>query len=126
VHRVVPGFVAQMGDPLTKGLTAKSVAAIVARAEAGAPKAGDRAIGTGGPGWTIPFEPNDLLHDLGAVAMGRTQDPNSAGSQFYVTLAPAHQLDGQYAVFGSVVSGMDVVDKLAVGDLITSITLANK
>ena len=126
VHRVVPGFVMQAGDPLTKGLSAEKVAAIVARREAGTPAAGDPAIGTGGPGWTVDFEPNDLTHERGAIAMARTSDPNSAGSQFYVTLAAAHSLDGQYTVFGSVVSGIDVVDKLAVGDLIKSIAIAAK
>jgi peptidyl-prolyl cis-trans isomerase B (cyclophilin B) len=123
VHRVVAGFVMQAGDPLTKGLTAKQVVDIVARISAGTPAPGDPAIGTGGPGWTIKAEPNDLVHDRGVIAMARSQDPDSAGSQFYVTLAPAHQLDGAYTVFGRVASGMDVVDRLTVGDLITSITI---
>jgi peptidyl-prolyl cis-trans isomerase B (cyclophilin B) len=120
VHRVEPGFVVQAGDPLTRGMTAKRLKEILARLANNAPLAGDPQIGTGGPGWTIPLERNDLVHDRGVIAMARTQDPDSAGSQFYITLAPAHQLDGQYAVFGKVTAGMDVVDRLVVGDVITS------
>src|SRR5262249_38642398 len=89
-HRVIPGFVAQGGDPT-----------------------GD---GTAGPGYTIPFERNDLKHDKGVIAMARAQDPNSAGSQFYITLAPQPALDGQYVVFGRVISGMDVVEKITPRD----------
>jgi peptidyl-prolyl cis-trans isomerase B (cyclophilin B) len=63
---------------------------------------------------------NDLSHDRGVVAMARSEAEDSAGSQFYVTLAPVPSLDGQYTVFGRVVKGMEVVDKLAVGDIITS------
>ena len=59
----------------------------------------------------------------GAVAMARAQDPDSAGSQFYITLAPQPMLDGQYTVFGQVVSGMDVVKKIAKGDKIVSMTI---
>ena len=64
--------------------------------------------GTGGPGYTIKDEFNKQKHVRGVVAMARTQAPNSAGSQFYITLAPAHFLDGQYTVFGRVTSGMEV------------------
>jgi cyclophilin family peptidyl-prolyl cis-trans isomerase len=103
-HRVVPGFVAQGGDPLSKTLPA-----------------GDRRIGTGGPGWSVKAEFNKQKHDRGALAMARSQDPDSAGSQFYITLAPAHQLDGSYTVFGKVTSGMNVVDGIRVGDKIKSI-----
>jgi len=113
IHRVEPGFVVQAGDPLTKGLTAKALST-------------DPRIGSGGPGWTIPLERNDLVHDRGVIAMARTSEPDSAGSQFYITLAPAHFLDGEYAVFGAVTSGMDVVDKLAVGDAIRSITIISQ
>lgn len=88
-HRVVPGFVIQGGDP--------------------------RGDGTGGPGYTIKGEFNpELKHDAaGVVAMARRgNDPDSAGSQFYITLAPAPHLDGQYAIFGRVIEGLDVVMKI--------------
>jgi cyclophilin family peptidyl-prolyl cis-trans isomerase len=126
VHRVEAGFVVQAGDPLTKGLSGPELKAILDRRQAGAPKSTDPAIGTGGPGWTIPFEKNDLLHDRGVIAMARSQDPDSAGSQFYITLGPAHFLDGSYVVFGKVTQGMDVVDRLAVGDKIVSATVIRK
>ncbi len=79
-HRVEPNFVVQGGDP--------------------------KGDGTGGPGYTIKDEFNKQKHVRGVVAMARTQAPNSAGSQFYFTLAPAHFLDGQYTVFGRVTSGI--------------------
>jgi peptidyl-prolyl cis-trans isomerase B (cyclophilin B) len=119
VHRVVAGFVMQVGDPQTKGLTAKQVVGIVGRQQTG-PLASDPQLGAGGPGWMMKAEFNDLSHDRGVVAMARSKAEDSAGSQFYVTLAPAKSLDGQYTVFGRVVKGMEVVDKLAVGDIITS------
>jgi len=96
-HRVEPGFVVQGGDP--------------------------KGNGTGGPGYTIKDEFNKQKHVRGAVAMARTQAPNSAGSQFYIVLAPAHFLDGQYTVFGRITSGMDVVDKIKVGDKMKSVTI---
>jgi cyclophilin family peptidyl-prolyl cis-trans isomerase len=126
IHRVVPGFVVQAGDPLTKGLGRQQLVDILARREAGTPAAEDPAIGTGGPGRSIPFEGTGLLHDRGVLAMARSQDPDSAGSQFYITLDAAHDLDGSYAVFGLVTRGMDVVDKLAVGDEIISATVTKK
>lgn len=119
VHRVEAGFVMQVGDPQTKGLTAKQVVDIIGRQQTG-PLPTDPQLGSGGPGWTMKAEFNDLSHDRGVVAMARSQAEDSAGSQFYVTLAPAKSLDGQYTVFGRVVTGMEVVDKLAVGDIITS------
>lgn len=125
VHRVEPGFVMQAGDPKTKGMTAKQVADVVARQKTGAASPDDPQLGAGGPGWVMKAEFNDVKHDRGVIAMARTQDPDSAGSQFYVTLAPAHELDGQYTVFGRVVSGMPVVDKLAVGDVIQSATIVS-
>ncbi len=83
-HRYEPGFVIQGGDP--------------------------RGDGTGGSNKTIPLEIHpDLKHVEGAVGMARAMDPNSASSQFYITLAPAHFLDGKYAVFGKVIEGLDVV-----------------
>lgn len=126
VHRVVPGFVMQAGDPLTRGMSAKAVRQVVSRRDAGTSLSTDPAIGTGGPGWTIPLEQTGLVHDRGVIAMARSQDPDSAGSQFYITLAAAHSLDGQYAVFGKVTEGMDVVDALKVGDEIRSIRIVSE
>jgi peptidyl-prolyl cis-trans isomerase B (cyclophilin B) len=105
-HRVEPGFVVQGGDPLSKTLPA-----------------GDRKLGTGGPGYSIKAEFNKQKHDRGVLAMARSQDPDSAGSQFYITLGPAHFLDGQYTVFGRVTSGMNVVDGVRVGDKIKSVKI---
>jgi cyclophilin family peptidyl-prolyl cis-trans isomerase len=79
--------------------------------------------GSGGPGYTIPAEFNKQKHVRGAVAMARTQDPNSAGSQFYICLAPANFLDGQYTVFGIVTKGMDVADKVKVGDKMKTVKI---
>jgi len=89
-HRVVPGFVAQGGDP--------------------------KGDGSGGPGWTIKGEFTDMPHLKGAVAMARTNDPDSAGSQFYICLEATPFLNGNYAVFGYVLEGMDVVSSIQVGD----------
>ena len=76
-----------------------------------------RGDGSGGPGWSIPLETSpELKHVRGAVAMARSQDPDSAGSQFYILKKDASWLDGQYAVFGRVIKGMDVVDKIRAGD----------
>jgi len=92
-HRVIPGFMIQGGDPNTKpGAT-------------GAP-------GTGGPGWTVNAEFSSMHHSPGILSMARTSDPNSAGSQFFITVADANSLDGQYSIFGQVVQGMDVVNKI--------------
>ncbi len=96
-HRRVEGFVIQGGDP--------------------------NGNGTGGPGYTIEAEFNSSPHDRGALAMARSADPNSAGSQFYICLAPAHSLDGNYTVFGKVIKGMDVADKVKVGDRMKSIRI---
>jgi peptidyl-prolyl cis-trans isomerase B (cyclophilin B) len=105
-HRVEPGFVVQGGDPLSRTL-----------------KPGDPRIGTGDPGYKIKAEFNKQKHVRGVVAMARAQHPDSAGSQFYITLAPAHFLDGQYTVFGKVVAGMDVVDKIRPGDRMKSVKI---
>jgi cyclophilin family peptidyl-prolyl cis-trans isomerase len=73
--------------------------------------------GTGGPGWSIKLETNPQLKNMrGAVAMARSMNPDSAGSQFYILKKDASWLDGQYAVFGKVVQGMDVVDRIQIGD----------
>ena len=75
--------------------------------------------GTGGPGYEIPGEftangfANDLKHSRGVLSMARTMDPDSAGSQFFIMHADAPHLDGQYAAFGQVLEGMDVVDRIA-------------
>ena len=96
-HRVEPGFVVQGGDP--------------------------KGNGTGGPGYKIKAEFNKQQHLRGAVAMARSNDPDSAGSQFYIVLAPAHFLDGKYTVFGKVTSGMDVVDKIKIGDKMKTVKI---
>ena len=92
-HRVIPGFMIQGGDPLGRG--------------------------TGGPGYCIRGEfsangfKNDLKHSAGVLSMARTMAPNSAGSQFFIMHEDAPHLDGQYAAFGKVFEGMDVVDAIA-------------
>jgi cyclophilin family peptidyl-prolyl cis-trans isomerase len=105
-HRVEPGFVAQAGDPQTKTLPA-----------------GDPRLGTGGPGYKVKAEFNKQQHVRGVLAMARSQDPDSAGSQFYITLAPAHFLDGKYTVFGKVVSGMNIVDGIKKGDKMKTVKI---
>ena len=107
VHRVVNGFVVQFGDPQTRDMTKKSL------------------WGTGGSGKPIGVaEINKAhTHNLGAVAMAHAGDPKQADSQMYITLAPVHRLDPDYTVFGQVIGGMDVVQKLAVDDRITKITV---
>jgi peptidyl-prolyl cis-trans isomerase B (cyclophilin B) len=96
-HRVVPGFVVQGGDP--------------------------NGDGTGGPGYSIDSEFNDKPHLLGTVAMARSNDPNSAGSQFYICLAPQPSLDGKYTVFGQVVEGLEFLPKIKAGEKIEQIYL---
>lgn len=92
-HRVIPGFMIQGGDP--------------------------EGTGMGGPGWNIKGEfaqngwKNPIRHERGVISMARAMDPDSAGSQFFIMHADADYLDGQYAAFGRVVSGMDVVDRIA-------------
>ena len=92
-HRIIKGFMIQGGDP--------------------------NGIGTGGPGYSIKGEfrangvKNNLSHKRGVISMARSQMPNSAGSQFFICDANDEFLDGQYAAFGKVVEGMDVVDKIA-------------
>ena len=88
-HRVIPGFMIQGGDPQGSGM--------------------------GGPGYEINgefaangFTQNDIVHDTGVLSMARTMAPNSAGSQFFIMVAPAPHLDGQYAAFGKVTDGADI------------------
>jgi cyclophilin family peptidyl-prolyl cis-trans isomerase len=102
VHRVVPGFVVQFGDPQSRDMTKK-----------------DR-WGTAGSGTTIgvgEFSPK-RTHILGAVAMAHPGDAKLGDSQMYITLAPTPRLNGSYTVFGKIISGMDVVQKLAIDDVI--------
>ena len=92
-HRVIPGFMIQGGDPNTKS--------------------DDRAThGMGGPGYSINAEFNDTPHKRGILSMARSQDPNSAGSQFFIVVKDAGFLDGQYTAFGKVLSGMTVADQI--------------
>ena len=92
-HRVIPGFMIQGGDP--------------------------KGMGTGGPGYSIKGEftrngfKNDLKHERGVLSMARTMAPNSAGSQFFIMHKNSPHLDGQYASFGKVLEGMEVVDAIA-------------
>jgi peptidyl-prolyl cis-trans isomerase B (cyclophilin B) len=68
--------------------------------------------GMGGPGYNIKAEFNSTKHDRGILSMARSQDPNSAGSQFFIVVKDAHFLDGQYTAFGKVIKGMEVADKI--------------
>lgn len=117
-HRYVPGFVIQGGCPNTRDMTPEAVAA----GQAG-PKG---RPGTGGPGYRIRQEyttnPNNS-HVDGALAMARSMDPDSAGSQFYFCLGPQHGLDSGYTVFGTTLEGKDVIARLRQGDVINSVTI---
>ena len=100
-HRVEPGFVIQTGDPTGSG--------------------------RGGSGKTISLEVKpELKHDLGALGMARTNDPNSATSQFYIVTGEAHFLDGNYAVFGQTVEGIDAAKKIKVGDKMNSVRIVEE
>jgi len=92
-HRIIPGFMIQGGDPNTKTDNKSS-------------------WGTGGPGYNIKAEFSSRSHLRGIVSMARSQDPDSAGSQFFIVTADSTFLDRQYTVFGEVVEGMDVADKI--------------
>lgn len=109
VHRVEPGFVVQFGDPQSKTLPMDHP-----------------AMGTGGPGYTVKAEFNKRPFERGVLGMARAGDPDSAGSQVYIMLGPAPRLNGNYTAFGRVVSGMDVVDGIKVGDRITSVRPADR
>lgn len=91
-HRIVKGFMIQGGDPLSKK--------------------DDPMVGTGGPGYRIKAEFNDRPHVRGVLSMARSQDPDSAGSQFFICLADARFLDKQYTAFGEVIKGDDVLGKI--------------
>jgi peptidyl-prolyl cis-trans isomerase B (cyclophilin B) len=92
-HRVIPGFMIQGGDPNTKG-TDKS------------------KYGQGGPDHSVKAEFSKRTHSRGILSMARSSNPDSAGSQFFIVVQDSKFLDGQYTVFGEVVSGMDVADKI--------------
>jgi len=96
-HRVVPDFVVQGGCP--------------------------KGDGTGGPGYQIKAEFNKQKHLRGSVAMARSQHPDSAGSQFYITYGATPHLDGNYTVFGKVVSGMEHVDRIKQGDKMKTVAI---
>jgi peptidyl-prolyl cis-trans isomerase B (cyclophilin B) len=93
-HRVIPGFMIQGGDPNTKDLNKKEL------------------YGMGGPGHSVKAEFNDLPHKRGIVSMARSNDPDSAGSQFFIVVEDSPFLDGKYTVFGQVVKGMGFADKI--------------
>lgn len=93
IHRVIPGFMIQGGDPNSKDPDKSK-------------------HGMGGPGYTIKAEFNEKPHKKGTLSMARAAHPDSAGSQFFICVADAPFLDRQYTVFGEVVSGMDVADKI--------------
>jgi peptidyl-prolyl cis-trans isomerase B (cyclophilin B) len=109
VHRVEPGFVVQFGDPQSKTLPMD-----------------DPRMGTGNPGYKIKAEFNSRKFERGVLGMARSQDPDSGGSQVYIMLGAAPFLNGKYTAFGQVTKGMDVVDKIRVGDRITSIKVVNR
>ena len=92
-HRVIPGFMIQGGDPNSKSPDKSK-------------------HGTGGPGYNIKAEFSDKPHKRGTLSMARAQDPDSAGSQFFICVADAPFLNKKYTVFGEVVTGMDVADKI--------------
>ena len=94
-HRVIPNFMIQGGDPLTKDPGAES------------------RWGTGGPGYTIKAEFNDRPHNRGVLSMARSSDPNSAGSQFFICHGDPRFLDRQYTAFGKLIKGDEVLEKIA-------------
>ena len=98
-HRVIDGFMAQTGDPT--------------------------GTGTGGSGNKLKAEFSNEKHVRGTVSMARAQDPNSADSQFFICFAPAPFLDGQYTIWGKVVSGMEHIDEIKKGDQARNGTVSN-
>jgi peptidyl-prolyl cis-trans isomerase B (cyclophilin B) len=93
-HRIIKGFMIQGGDPNSKDA------------------AKETSYGQGGPGYQIKAEFNDHPHERGVLSMARASDPDSAGSQFFICLAPIHRLDHQYTTFGKLIKGDDVLDKI--------------
>jgi len=96
-HRIVKGFMIQGGDPNSKDLGKES------------------SYGEGGPGYKIKAEFNDRSHEHGVISMARSSDPDSAGSQFFICLASVPRLDHQYTIFGRLIKGDDVLEKI--GDM---------
>ncbi len=96
-HRVIPGFMAQGGCPDGNGM--------------------------GGPGYQVKAEFNERKHERGTVAMARSQDPDSAGSQFYICFGPQPHLDGQYTIFGQVTEGMEIVDQIKQEDVMIKVSV---
>jgi peptidyl-prolyl cis-trans isomerase B (cyclophilin B) len=94
-HRIIKGFMVQGGDPLTKDTSKES------------------HWGTGGPGHTVKAEFNDRSHQRGVISMARSNDPNSAGSQFFICDGDASFLDRQYTAFGKLIKGDDVLAKIS-------------
>jgi peptidyl-prolyl cis-trans isomerase B (cyclophilin B) len=93
-HRIVKGFMIQGGDPNSKDPAKES------------------SYGQGGPGYKIKAEFNDHSHQRGVISMARSSDPDSAGSQFFICLAPVPRLDHQYTTFGKLIKGTDVLEKI--------------
>ena len=93
-HRIVKGFMIQGGDPNSKDPAKES------------------SYGQGGPGYQIKAEFNDHSHQRGVISMARSSDPDSAGSQFFICLAPVQRLDHQYTTFGKLIKGDDVLEKI--------------
>jgi peptidyl-prolyl cis-trans isomerase B (cyclophilin B) len=93
-HRIVKGFMIQGGDPNSKD------------------PAKENSYGEGGPGYKIKAEFNDHSHERGVIAMARSSDPDSAGSQFFICLVPVPRLDHQYTTFGKLIKGADVLEKI--------------
>lgn len=96
-HRVIPGFMAQGGDP--------------------------EGTGMGGPGFSLKAEFNDKKHVRGTLAMARSSDPDSAGSQFYICYGPQPHLDGQYTIFGQVTDGMELIDDVSNGTVMKKLSI---
>ncbi len=115
-HRVEKGFVVQAGDPETRQMSTAELAGISDQQKAAL------GIGAGGSGSPIPFETNALSHIRGSLAMALNSPRSATGdSQFFVNLKDNVGLNGDYCVFGKVVKGLEVVDKIAQGDAITGI-----
>jgi len=98
-HRVIPGFMAQGGDPT--------------------------GTGRGGPGYSFPDEFTEHTHVTGALSMANA-GPNTNGSQFFITYTPQHGLDGKHSVFGQLIQGMDVLEKIKNGDIIKRIIIEER
>jgi peptidyl-prolyl cis-trans isomerase B (cyclophilin B) len=96
-HRVIQRFMIQGGDP--------------------------KGNGSGGPGYSIPFEKNDLKHEIGVISMANNGDPNSGGSQFFIVQWPQPHLDGKHTIFGKVVDGLDVIYRIEQNDPMTKVEI---